>query len=896
MPHRPYRPGGIVYQPDGSASTEFSPPPPSGRTTLKQRSAPPQPRRWRWLRAVGLVCVVGLALLSATLFVGRAWVEATIAEQLQSQAQARGWSVAWTELELGFDLTLQIDGLKAQHGPSSIALPSTTVVWTLADLFRGRMAPDTIRIEGPKARLDIEALRHQLSAAPNTAQRSSSSSSSWAQRLKHELERSRIHIEHGSVQLRHIPKRSEPILMEDFSLHGAPKEAQTWMATWDATCVEGCGSPQQTKGRITHRPGSWQAVVGLEKALEVELPISAENRLVASIQQLSAEMSRGQLTVGARDVTLPIASKHVRGTLVVEAITLTHPEQPQRRSITLQRPRFKGYRPAVAPAPSDHDDEHGSVLQGEAHPPAGASLFDIPTPFSIRTLIAEVAPKLGPVRVRDGTVHLTRTQLHLTEIHAEPRGAAYRVGGILNNKGRIAFEIQPQVPHVVVELEKMPMQPFAARYIPRIGDRIGGLVSGQVRLDLDQPSADEPGVYRADGRLVVEEGMFNHPKITPVGIVQERLGVEFTGSYRPLFGSLDDRLDIRSLALDFPSRVRGRTARLNVTGDIENLLGSARSEDEKLRWHSRFWLDETPCDIAIGAIPRGMIPHLWKHIRATGSFAPSVTLNIDLANPYELEFDVQGLPGSCRLLSLGTYSPRYLDEPFRQEVREGVSRRGIYVGPTSGHYAHIWQIPRHVTAAMYITEESAFYSNPGFSVSLIRRAIRLNFDRMRYVYGGSSIEQQLVKNMFMTRQKTLSRKLEEAFIVWRMGDLLTKDRIIELYMNCIEFGPNLYGIVRASWFYFGKPPYKLTPLEGVFLAAIKPSPLNGVSVKRTGHTPTGGWWHKRIAGTMRKLYERGFINREQYLDAYPFVLYFPGHQPSDEADAAQEQTRPEDEL
>ena len=79
-----------------------------------------------------------------------------------------------------------------------------------------------------------------------------------------------------------------------------------------------------------------------------------------------------------------------------------------------------------------------------------------------------------------------------------------------------------------------------------------------------------------------------------------------------------------------------------------------------------------------------------------------------------------------------------------------------------------------------------------------------SLERGRFVYGGSTISQQLVKNLFLTRQKNISRKIEEAIITWKMEEVVSKDRIMELYLNCIEFGPNIYGIRHAAQHYFGK--------------------------------------------------------------------------------------------
>ena len=98
---------------------------------------------------------------------------------------------------------------------------------------------------------------------------------------------------------------------------------------------------------------------------------------------------------------------------------------------------------------------------------------------------------------------------------------------------------------------------------------------------------------------------------------------------------------------------------------------------------------------------------------------------------------------------------------------------------------------------------------------LIAKALRLDLHKERFVYGGSTITQQLVKNLFLTREKTLSRKLEELIISWQMERHFSKEELLTFYLNVIEYGPDLYGIRRAAAFYFGKAPAHLTPAEGI---------------------------------------------------------------------------------
>ena len=106
--------------------------------------------------------------------------------------------------------------------------------------------------------------------------------------------------------------------------------------------------------------------------------------------------------------------------------------------------------------------------------------------------------------------------------------------------------------------------------------------------------------------------------------------------------------------------------------------------------------------------------------------------------------------------------------------------------------------------------------------------MELKFEKKekRFKRGGSTISMQLVKNVFLTRNKTIARKLEEALIVWMIehNRLVSKDRMLEVYLNIIEWGPGIYGIGPASRYYFNKRPGELSLEESIFLAMIIPRP------------------------------------------------------------------------
>ena len=96
--------------------------------------------------------------------------------------------------------------------------------------------------------------------------------------------------------------------------------------------------------------------------------------------------------------------------------------------------------------------------------------------------------------------------------------------------------------------------------------------------------------------------------------------------------------------------------------------------------------------------------------------------------------------------------------------------------------------------------------------------------------------------------------------------------MIELYLNCIEFGPNLYGIGPAAQFYFQKHPRDLTPMEAVFLAIIKPSPSYGAHLKRRGKLPESGWINKRIETIFKRMVEYKVLTQEEADAERPYML------------------------
>ena len=136
------------------------------------------------------------------------------------------------------------------------------------------------------------------------------------------------------------------------------------------------------------------------------------------------------------------------------------------------------------------------------------------------------------------------------------------------------------------------------------------------------------------------------------------------------------------------------------------------------------------------------------------------------------------------------------------------------------------EVSEYLKICVLQSEDGGFFYHNGFLPESIREALIVNIKDKKFRRGGSTISMQLAKNLFLSRSKTLSRKLEEMLIVWLIerNRLISKERMFEIYLNIIEWGPGIYGIAEASRFYFHKEPINLTINESIFLASIVPSP------------------------------------------------------------------------
>jgi monofunctional biosynthetic peptidoglycan transglycosylase len=133
-------------------------------------------------------------------------------------------------------------------------------------------------------------------------------------------------------------------------------------------------------------------------------------------------------------------------------------------------------------------------------------------------------------------------------------------------------------------------------------------------------------------------------------------------------------------------------------------------------------------------------------------------------------------------------------------------------------------ISPYLVKAVLIAEDDKFWSHEGFDYEAIQKAIEKDIKTKRFKFGGSTISQQLARNLYLSPAKNPLRKMREAIITWRMEKVLPKRRILELYLNLVEWGNGIFGVEAASRHYYGKPSSDLTPQEAARLATVLPNP------------------------------------------------------------------------
>lgn len=281
---------------------------------------------------------------------------------------------------------------------------------------------------------------------------------------------------------------------------------------------------------------------------------------------------------------------------------------------------------------------------------------------------------------------------------------------------------------------------------------------------------------------------------------------------------------------------------------------------------------EIPANDLFGSLPPGLFD-TFQGVSATGTFNYNLDFFVDMARVDSLRFSSDLTAQNFQITDFGQVDLRKLNTEFLHTVYEKDKPvRTFAVGPSNPNFTPYGQIPNYLKNAILTAEDPRFMTHKGFHKGAFRHSLITNIKEKSFVRGGSTVSMQLVKNAFLTRKKTITRKVEEALIVWVIENLrLTpKERMYEVYLNIIEWGPNVYGVKEAAQFYFSKLPNQLTLEECLFLASIVPKPKQ----YRTYFNAYGElrayprYFFKLISGNMVK---RGLISPGEHSNVSPYV-------------------------
>lgn len=245
----------------------------------------------------------------------------------------------------------------------------------------------------------------------------------------------------------------------------------------------------------------------------------------------------------------------------------------------------------------------------------------------------------------------------------------------------------------------------------------------------------------------------------------------------------------------------------------------------------------------------------------SGRFGFSARLTIMLQPPFQYDFNVDK-QGDIRLADPGELDLLWMQRTFEHHFRVAEKIvRSATMGAGAGSFVPLHDCPRHFRQAILLCEDRHFYEHRGVHLPSVGLALVTNLATRRFSRGSSTITMQLCRNLFLHRPRSLNKKMEELILTWLIEDVFTisKDRILELYLNIIEFAPGIYGIGEAAQFYFGKPARDLSLTESLLLTYIVPRPLHFVTALKNGSLLLAENLGKHISRLSEEMRERGYV-------------------------------------
>lgn len=354
----------------------------------------------------------------------------------------------------------------------------------------------------------------------------------------------------------------------------------------------------------------------------------------------------------------------------------------------------------------------------------------------------------------------------------------------------------------------------------------------------------ESDVQTLQGNAYVTGLTVFQKRISPDTVLLDRGATRFLARIGKDFMELDSMSEIRFNKLDFHPYLKvARDTSWQITASVNKA--------------------DFPADDLFSSLPKGLFYNL-EGLEASGTLSYHFLLDVDFGQVDSLVLESALKAKNFRILAYGHTDLQKMNEPFTYTAYEqGEPVRTIEIGPANPAFRPFNAVSRYLPLAIMQSEDAGFFYHNGFIPSAIRESLIQDIKERRFARGGSTLSMQLVKNVFLSRNKTIARKLEEMLIVWLIesNHLTSKERMFEVYLNIVEWGPMVYGAAEASHFYFGKDPSRLNLAECIFMASIIPKPklvrysFDGLRLK-----PYHEEFYRVI---LDRLVERGWISAEE---------------------------------
>lgn len=317
----------------------------------------------------------------------------------------------------------------------------------------------------------------------------------------------------------------------------------------------------------------------------------------------------------------------------------------------------------------------------------------------------------------------------------------------------------------------------------------------------------ESGELHIDGFTSIVNLTINHPKIAKKDVIIKNARFD----YRFLFGE-------QFLSIDSSSTLQMNAVKIHPFASY--------STAEDTIYQLRMNIPKMKAQHFVTSLPQGLFTH-FEGMEIEGNFEYKLDYKYIKNKPNQLVFDSKLSKENLKIKKYGEANLAKLNGEFTyRAIENGVPQRAIFIGTSNPNFTSLDQISPYLQKCVLTSEDPSFFSHRGFINDAFKQSILKNIRTKQFSRGASTISMQLVKNVFLTREKTLSRKLEEILLVYILENnrIASKERMMEVYFNVIEWGPNVYGIGEAAGFYFNKKPLDLNLQECLFLASIVPSP------------------------------------------------------------------------